>query len=109
LVPVPNPLGIESVSDIDRIVEPFLFTLLLLAASSMFVRLRRATGVERQQIKWFAYAAAVAVSGNIVGHSILEATDAPWLRWVGVIPGMVGDWACQLLWGSQSYATGSTR
>jgi hypothetical protein len=90
LGPVPNPLGIEGVRYIDRIVEPFLFTLLLLAASAMFVRLRQATAVERQQIKWFAYAAAVAVSGNILGHSLFEATDTPWLRWVGVIPGMVG-------------------
>ena len=90
LGPVPNPLGIDGIRDIDRIVEPFLFTLLLLAASSMFVRLRRATGVERQQIKWFAYAAAVGVSGDIVGHSLFEATDASWLRWAGLIPGMLG-------------------
>ncbi len=90
LGPVPNPLGIENLRSVDPIVEPFLFTLLLLAASSMFVRLRRTTGVERQQIKWFAYAAAVAVSGQIVGHSLFVATDASWLRWAGVIPGMVG-------------------
>jgi hypothetical protein len=88
--PVPNPLGIESVKDIARTVEPSLFALLLLAASSMFGRLRGATGVERQQIKWFAYAAAGAVSGSILGHSLFVATDASWLLWVGVIPGMVG-------------------
>ncbi len=90
LGPVPNPLGIEGVRDIDRIVEPFFFVLLLLAAGSMFVRLRGATEVERQQIKWFAYAAAVGVSGNIIGHSLFAATEASWLRWAGVIPGMVG-------------------
>jgi hypothetical protein len=87
---VPNPLSIEGLRDIDRIVEPFFFILLLLAAGSMLVRLRRATGVERQQIKWFAYAAAVAVSGNIVGHSLFAATEASWLWWVGVVPGMAG-------------------
>jgi hypothetical protein len=90
LGPVPNPLSIEGLRDIDRIVEPFFFILLLLAAGSMLVRLRRATGVERQQIKWFAYAAGIAVSGNIVGHSLFAATEASWLWWVGVIPGMVG-------------------
>jgi hypothetical protein len=90
LGPVPNPLGIDNLRGIDRIVEPFMFALLLIAASSMFERLRRATGVERQQIKWFAYAAAVAVSGQILGHSLFVVTDASWVRWAGVIPGMVG-------------------
>jgi hypothetical protein len=35
---------------------PFLYAA---SALSVFVRLRRATGVERQQIKWFAYTAVV--------------------------------------------------
>jgi hypothetical protein len=56
----------------------------------MFVRLHQVTGVERQQIKWFAYAAVVAVSGQILGHSLFVVTDASWVRWAGVIPGMVG-------------------
>jgi hypothetical protein len=90
LGPVPNPRGIDNLRGIDRMVEPFMFALLLIAASSMFVRLRRATGVERQQIKWFAYAAAVAVSGQILGHSLFVVTDASWVRWAGLIPGMVG-------------------
>jgi hypothetical protein len=90
LGPVPNPLGVESVRDVDRIIEPFSFTLMLLAAGSLFVRLRGATEVESQQIKWFAYATAVAVSGQILGHSLFATTNASWTWWVGFIPGTVG-------------------
>jgi hypothetical protein len=38
----------------------------VLSASSMVVRFRRATGVERQQIKWFALAATFAAVGWVV-------------------------------------------
>src|SRR5215216_3827368 len=55
-----NPLGIEGFTSGYKAVlypiAPFLFAA---SALSVFVRLLRATGVERQQIKWFAYAAVV--------------------------------------------------
>jgi hypothetical protein len=35
----------------------------LISAASLLVRLFRATGVERQQIKWFAFAASLAIPG----------------------------------------------
>src|SRR5215212_2492888 len=38
----------------------------VLSASSMVVRFRRATGEERQQIKWFAFAAGFAALGWVV-------------------------------------------
>src|SRR5215203_2757092 len=60
LGPLRNPLGIEGFTYGYKVVlypmAPFLFAA---SALSVFVRLRRATGVERQQIKWFAYTAAV--------------------------------------------------
>jgi hypothetical protein len=45
-----------------RVVDPGIWLLVLaiaLSALSLLVRFRRARGVERQQLKWFAYAAAL--------------------------------------------------
>jgi hypothetical protein len=40
---------------------------LLAAAISLIGRLRRASGIRKQQLKWFAYAAVLASIGNIFG------------------------------------------
>jgi hypothetical protein len=46
----------------------------VLSASSMVVRFRRAVGEERQQIKWFAFAAGFAALGWVV-NSLAYAND----------------------------------
>jgi hypothetical protein len=84
LGPVQNPLGIQGAS---RIYEGIVLTLssglYAAVAFSLFVRSRRAGGVERQQIKWFAYAVVATVVSITVAYAT-ETIDTPrWFDWVG--------------------------
>jgi hypothetical protein len=85
-----NPLGTRSLEGVDRIIEPLIFILVLIAIASMFIRLRYAREVERQQIKWVAYAGVLAFSGIILRHSLFVVTNMSWIWWVGFIPNIVG-------------------
>jgi hypothetical protein len=63
---IPNPIGIAGMPDPEQgAVGAVLVGLLFLAAVagcvSLVIRFRRARGEERQQLKWFAYAAALMV------------------------------------------------
>jgi hypothetical protein len=51
---------------VDFVAVPMLFVAGLGAVISLFVRFRRARGSERQQIKWFAFAAALTLVWIIV-------------------------------------------
>jgi hypothetical protein len=82
LGPVQNPLGIEGFSEVYKAVLTFLTLLTVPAALSPFARLRRAGGVERQQIKWSAYAAAATVGGLVLAYMIPNSIDTPpWFDW----------------------------
>jgi hypothetical protein len=84
LGPIPNPLGTEGFSNVYDLVLFMLAPLYVAVASSLFVRLRRAVGVERQQIKWFAYAAAATISGITLAYMIPDTIDTPiWFERVG--------------------------
>jgi hypothetical protein len=62
----------------------FLPLLYVAVASSLFVRLRSAIGVERQQIIWFAYAVAATISGIILAYMIPESINMPlWFERAG--------------------------
>jgi hypothetical protein len=61
---VPNPIGFIKPDWFDNISGPYLVLFpiwILLCAVSLFVRFRRARGVEREQIKWLIYAGAIFV------------------------------------------------
>jgi hypothetical protein len=65
LAQLTNPLGIQGFEAVFRVLQAagaaLLLATTLAAAASMVVRFRRAVGEERQQLKWFTYAAMVSV------------------------------------------------
>jgi hypothetical protein len=83
LGPLRNPLGIEGFTNFYRAVLYSLAPVLYVAiAFAVFMRFRRAMGVERQQLKWFAYAVAIFAIGTTL-NVITVAIEAPtWFEWV---------------------------
>jgi hypothetical protein len=90
LGPVRNPLGVESLPSFIKGVERVVNTLLFAAVISLFIRLRRARELERQQIKWFVYATALTICGGILTYPVSEAIGSQWLKWIGFVPFIVG-------------------
>ena len=86
LDPIRNPLGIEGFTGAYRALLYFVSPLLLMAvALAVLLRLRRAAGEERQQLKWFAYAAAIYTIASVLNVST-PAIDAPiWIEWANLV------------------------
>jgi hypothetical protein len=86
LDPIRNPLGIEGFTGIYKALLYAVFPWLLIAvALAVLLRLRRAAGVERQQVKWFAYAAAIFAIAGVLNVSTL-AIDVPlWVEWANLV------------------------
>jgi len=91
LGPIHNPLALVESLPIDyKIVEQVVNTLMLVAVISLFLRLRRAGELERQQIKWFVYATALAICGAVLTFPVSEAIGSVWLKWISFVPFIVG-------------------
>ncbi|MDX1616226.1 MAG: hypothetical protein R3300_18075 [Candidatus Promineifilaceae bacterium] len=83
-----NPYGVEFTGSL-AVLRPYVLAVLLslgfgTAAAAAIVRFRRAGGIERQQLKWFAYAVTVALV--LVGSSSWPGME--WLlaiSWVAVL------------------------
>lgn len=84
---VDNPLGIDALDPVLN--SPFynmlgvalLVVSLLGPVAALVHRFRRSVGVERQQLKWFAFAAAVAGSGLLVFY-LVEAAMSEVPGWI---------------------------
>ena len=61
-VVMPNPLAVEAFRGLSDVVLPFIPLGLVIAAASVIVRLRRASGLEREQFKWIAYAGGLMIT-----------------------------------------------
>jgi hypothetical protein len=87
---VVNPMGVDGAFDLFEVMSsigwPFMGLGLVLAAAAMRRRSKRATGLERQQLKWVAFAAAVAgvlIAIDIVSFFVAShETDLNLLRTV---------------------------
>jgi hypothetical protein len=64
---VRNPAGIDAADWLPTAMgDTVMFALLIAAVAALIVRFRRSHGVERQQVKWFAYAAGLMAGYLIV-------------------------------------------
>jgi hypothetical protein len=66
-----------------------LFTCMFASMAALLLRLRRASGVERQQLKWFVYACGMAVASEVFA-AVLQALGAEgsWV-WVPLLVAVV--------------------
>ncbi len=94
LGPVRNPLGVKGMPNFDALLTGLSYALALVATASLILRFRRSRGLQRQQIKWFAYAGAVTAIGGVFTYiGELGATGEAWVKWTGlalVVVGFVG-------------------
>ncbi len=72
---VPNPIYVPALEPFGTVIDDiFLVFLFLVGASivSLVMRFRRARGLERQQIRWMAFAAALMLSGLVFSEVVVS-------------------------------------
>ncbi len=89
-LPIRNPLGLEVLPNVYAPVQATMFVLIAVAAASLLVRGFRARGVERLQIRWFAYAFAVGAVGVILKYVVSEPLDLMWPGRIGYALDLIG-------------------
>jgi hypothetical protein len=82
---VNSPLGIEVAANVINPVETIMYILALGAAASLLVRQVRSKGIERQQVKWFAFAVGMLAISTTLAYVVSEAMDVLWLGWVSSV------------------------
>src|SRR5919112_1359532 len=82
----PNPLGVEGLPNLFRLVQTLVLALGPVAAASVVVGRRGSRGVERQQIKWLLYAGTIFFVGNVLKNTAFSPLgQVSWGLWVGYV------------------------
>jgi uncharacterized membrane protein YhaH (DUF805 family) len=92
---IANPIGIEGLGKIEDLpifgaVEGLFLLAALGAVASVVVRFRRSRGVERQQMKWFAYVIVVLIGGSVLTGGLSDLTGVKWLEASSFVLSMTG-------------------
>jgi hypothetical protein len=92
---IANPIGVEDLDKLANLpifgaVEGLFLVAAVGAVSSVVARFRRSRGVERQQIKWFAYVIVVFVGGSVVTGGVSDVTGVGWLDGSSFVLSLVG-------------------
>jgi hypothetical protein len=92
---IANPIGIEGLDRIESlpifgVVEGLFLVAAAGAVASVVVRFRRSRGVERQQMKLFAYVIVVLIGASVLTGTISDVTGVWWLGESSFVLSMVG-------------------
>ena len=92
---IANPIGfggLDRLEDlpISGVIEGLFLVAAAGAVASVVVRFRRSRGVERQQMKWFAYVIVVLIGGSILAGGISDVTGVGWLEGSSFVLSLVG-------------------
>jgi hypothetical protein len=92
---ISNPIGIEGLGKIEDlpmfgVIEALFLVAAVGAVASVAVRFRRSRGVERQQMKLFAYVIVVLIGGSVLTGGLSDLTGVGWLEGGSFVLSMMG-------------------
>ena len=94
LVRIANPFGVEGLAALlGTLGMVGLFITLVVAVAggiSLVVRFRRARGVERQQLKWFAFSGVVFCAVFAIGPVLWYLPESPGTEWIWTVLFLLG-------------------